>query len=147
MKKLLLFVIIFLTTSGCSAHDEYFTQECIKTIKTTNTTDKHEKLVTYNNHDKVTNLVITRTFTAKNESGRDTLKSIKQSASDYNNDLISDAIKVSINEDSDKKYEVVYYLDVSKMTEKELEYQNIKTDWLKYQNILKSEKLSCQRKE
>lgn len=147
MKKLLLPFVILLITSGCSVQDEYFTWECSDVIKTTDTTDKIEKEVTYNNHDEVTNVVITRTFTAKNENGRDTLKSIKQSAKDYNNDLISDAIKVSIKEDTDKKYIIVYYLDVLKMTDKELEYQNIKTDWLKYQNVLEKEKLSCKRKK
>ena len=66
---------------------------------------------------------------------------------DYNNDLISAAIKVSIKEDTENKYKVVYYLDVENMTDLELDTLDVDKDWLKYQKKLESDNLKCQRKK
>lgn len=147
MKKIILFIIILLTFSGCSVQDEYFKLECKKVVKTTDIADKIKKLITYNNHDVVTNVIITRTFTTKNDDGKDIIKNIKESMEDYNNDLISAAIKVSIKEDTENKYKVVYYLDVENMTDLELDTLDVDKDWLKYQKKLDSDNLKCQRKK
>ncbi len=147
MKKIILFIIILLTFSGCSVQDEYFKSECKKVVKTTDIADKIKKLITYNNHDVVTNVIITRTFTTKNDDGKDIIKNIKESMEDYNNDLISAAIKVSIKEDTENKYKVVYYLDVENMTDLELDTLDVDKDWLKYQKKLESDNLKCQRKK
>jgi len=139
MKKL--FVILFvLCLTGCSNED--FTKTC--KVKTTSMDLVNTEVmeVSFNNKDKVTDVIITRNYKGNGEIN--TVANIKESIVSYNNALLKkEGIKISVSKDEEDEYEVKYYLDVPKMDEETLEIFKLKKNSVKFFNKMRNEDIEC----
>ena len=143
MKKVLFLLVLVLFAIGCDSTEE-FSKVCTKKIKSLNITDTTKSKVIYNNRDEVVRVIVTRTYKAKNDDGLLLLEDIKKSASNYNNDLAkSKAIKIKNIMDVKDKYIIKYYLNVSKMNEKELNEFNIRKNSIKFFNKMRKDEIEC----
>ncbi len=141
MKKLILIVLI-LSISGCVGNRD-FTKVCTVKTNSKDITDKEILKVNFNNKDEITDVIITRTYTLKNDYPQ-TLESIKKSSIDYNNSLLTKkGIKISIVKDTKEEYVIKYYLNVPKMNEKDLEIFDLKKNSIKFFNKMRSKNVEC----
>ncbi len=137
MRKLILLIITVLFITGCDS-TEIFEKQCYKTVKSKDTVFKENIKFVYNNKDEVLNIIVLKKYTG-NE-----LDLIKKSAEEYNNVLAkNDYVKIKIVADSDKKYQVEYNFDVTKMNDTELEEFNIKNNWIKLNNKIRESDIEC----
>lgn len=146
MKKLLLLLIPIVLCTACESKTENFSKICITKNKSQNITDIEEKLVTYNNLDEVTNVIITRTYKSKNYDGDKVIENIKKSAENYNNNLAkSKNIKIKNVKDEKDTYIIEYTLDVQNLTETELDKFNLKKNSIKLFNKMKNNNIECKK--
>ena len=138
MKKIILIFSLFLLTACDST--EIFDKKCTEKVKTDNLSFNREIIFTYNNKDEFLNL----TVTDKYQGDEKVLDDIKESALDYNNVLAKKKFaKIQIISDEDDKYQVKYYLDISKMEKNDLVRYDLTEDWIDMNNKIKNSKLDC----
>ena len=146
MKKLLLLLIPIVLCTACESKTESFSKLCIIKNKSQNIIDTEEKLITYNNLDEVTNVIVTRTFKSKDYDGNKVIENIKKSAENYNNNLAkSKNIKIKNVKDEKDTYIIEYTLDVQKLTETELDNFNLKKNSVKLFNKMKNNNIECKK--
>ena len=146
MKKLLLLLIPILLCTACQSKTESFSKLCIIKNNSQNITDTEEKLITYNNLDEVTNVIITKTYKSKDYDGNKLIENIKKSAENYNNNLAkSKHIIVKIIKAEKDTYIIEYALDVQNLTETELDSFNLKKNSVKLFNKMKNNNIECKK--
>ncbi len=144
MKKTLIVVSLVWLLTGCSSTEE-FTKTCTQSQDMPELKVTEKKAVTFNNHDEVTSVVVTRTYKAKDSSGLSAIKEIKQSAENYNNNLAqSQHLKIAVITDDEDKYVLKYYLDVPFMNEEELSIFNVQKNSVKFFNKMRTENIDCE---
>lgn len=138
-KIIIIFVSLFLLTACDST--EVFEKKCTQKINSENTKYTQNIKFVYNNKDELLNVIVTNKYKSDdpNELGL-----IKESASDYNNNLAkSEAVKIQIITDEEDKYTVKYNFDVLKMSKDELAKFSLNKDWIKLNNKINESKLEC----
>lgn len=142
MKKIIPLILI-LTLTGCSSNHE-FQKTCTLDNKSKDVSEQEIKEITFNNKDEITNVIITKTYKTVGTS-KETLTSIKESSQEYNNALLKKVgIKIAIKEDKEDEYQIKYYLDVKKMTEKDLKIFELQKNWVKYFNKMRQNNITCE---
>lgn len=146
MKKIIILIVPILFIIGCQSKEELFAKTCTIKTDSKNITDTEEKLITYNNVDEVTNVIITRTYKSKNRDGNKVIENIKKSAENYNNNLAkSKNIIVKNVKDKEDIYIVEYNLDVQNLTDDELDQFNLKKNSVKLFNKMKNNNIECKK--
>lgn len=144
MNKYVLLLITVLLLTGCTAKTEKFMKTCTIKHKANDITDIEKRDVIFNNKDELVKVNITRTYESKEDDGLVTIKSIKESAENYNNDLAkSKNIKVEILTNTNTKYQTKYHIDVQNLTSDELDEFDLNKNSVKYFNKLKSKDIEC----
>lgn len=145
MKKLVLFLLPVICLCACESKLEHFKTTCVLKVDSMDVVDIKKTALTYNNKDESEEVVITRTYKAKDDNGKIAVSGIKKSLENYNNNLAkSDAIKIKIVKDEEGLFKVKYYFDVKNLTKKELTSFEIKKNSIKYLNKLKKDNDKCE---
>ena len=144
MKKILI-CLISLCLTGCIVSNDNFEKTC-KTVKTSeNLKDTYSIHVTYDNEDVVKEAIVTRTYKALNENGKDILESVKMSATSYNEKYAgNNNIKITVSKDEDDEWQLKYYLTVPKLSEDILDEFKIKQNSIKFFNKMRDENIECE---
>lgn len=143
MKKYIVLLTTILLLTGCDSEEE-FDKTCTIKKQTPDITDTEARKIIYNNEDIVKEEILTRTYTAKTEEGKNIIKNIKTAAEDYNNNLAkSNNIKIAITKDTEDEYQTTYYIDVQKLTDKQLEKFELRKNSIKLFNKLKNDGIQC----
>ena len=144
MKKiLLLFLILCLT--GCFKNED-FNRTCKTSIKTFHISDNTTIDTTYNNEDKLLNVVYIKTYKALDEEGIKIILDIKESALEYNKKYAGkESIKITVSKDSEKEYELKYYIDVQNTDEDILKEFELRKNSIKFFNKMRSKDFECKR--
>ncbi len=143
MKKILiLFVSLCLT--GCIVSNEDFESTC-EIVKTSeNLKDTYSIHVTYDNEDLVKEAIVTRTYKALNDNGKDILESVKESATSFNEKYAeNDDIKITVSKDEDDEWQLKYYLTVPKLSDDILDEFMLKQNSVKFFNKMRDENIEC----
>ena len=143
MKKILI-CLFCLCLTGCIVSNEDFNKTCTKVKKTENLKDTMSIYVTYDNEDVVKEAIVTKTYKALNDEGKSILKDIKESAISFNEKYAgNDNIKITVSKDEDDKWQLKYYLTVSKLSEDILDEFKIKQNSIKFFNKMRDENIEC----
>ena len=109
-----------------------------------NITDKTSTKVTYNNKDEILNATVTKTYKSKNDKGKETIKSIKESSDTYNQKYADNPnIKIEISADTEDEYQIKYHLKVQKLDDNILREFELRKNYIRYFNLMKNEKIEC----
>lgn len=145
MKKIILCLILIFTLTGCIKNED-FNKACTYQTKTLHLSDNTEINVTYDNKDVIKKALVIRNYKALDSSGIDTLKSIKEANTTYNNKYGGMDIKVFVSKDSEYEYEIKYDLDVQKLDKDVLEDFKLKKNSIRFFNKMKEENIECEVK-
>ena len=141
MKKIVLFLIIFLFITGCDSKDEYFSKTCTMKVNSNDLENVIQEEVTYNNKDKVKSVEIINTYDGKT---KDIILYLKKSLKNYNNNLLKNKnIKIRVITDKENIYVLKYFYDVSKMKSEELDSLDISKNSIRYLKRLKKRGFNC----
>ena len=144
MKKLLI-LLVTLCLTGCIVSNEDFEKTC-KMVKTSeNLKDTYSIHVTYDNKDVVKEAIVTRTYKALNENGKDILEDIKESATSFNEKYAGNKnMKITVSKDEDDEWQLKYYLTVPKLSDDILDEFMIKKNSIKFFNKMRDENIECE---
>lgn len=142
MKKIIPLILLLVLT-GCSSNHE-FQKTCTVENKSKEIIEKETKEITFNNKDEITSVIVTRNYKPVGYNTK-TLTHVKESSKEYNNVLTKkDGIKIEVKKDNEEEYEIKYYLDVKKMTEKDLEIFELQKNSVKYFNKMRQNNIKCE---
>lgn len=144
MKKVLI-CLISLCLTGCIVSNEDFEKTCKTVKKTENLRDTYSIHVTYDNKDVVKEAIVTRTYKALNENGKDILEDIKESATSFNEKYAGNKnMKITVSKDEDDEWQLKYYLTVPKLSDDILDEFMIKKNSIKFFNKMRDENIECE---
>lgn len=144
MKKVLI-CLISLCLTGCIVSNEDFEKTCKTVKKTENLRDTYSIHVTYDNKDVVKEAIVTRTYKALNENGKDILEDIKESATSFNEKYAGDKnMKITVSKDENDIWQLKYYLTVPKLSDDILDEFMIKKNSIKFFNKMRDENIECE---
>ena len=143
MKKIIILIILTITLTGC-IKNENFSETCKVEKFSENITDKTSTKVTYNNKDEILNATVTKTYKSKNDKGKETIKSIKESSDTYNQKYADNPnIKIEISADTEDEYQIKYHLEVQNLDDDILREFNLRKNSIRYFNLMKNEEIEC----
>jgi len=144
MKKILiLFLVLCLT--GCFKNED-FNRTCKNSTKTSSISDVTTIDATYNNEDKLLKAIYIKTYKSLNANGEKTLLDIKKSSLEYNKKYAGkESIKITISKDSEKEYELKYYIDVQNTDDDILKEFELRKNSIKFFNKMRSKDFECKR--
>ena len=144
MKKVLI-CLISLCLTGCIVSNDDFEKTCKTVKKTENLRDTYSIHVTYDNKDVVKEAIVTRTYKALNDNGKDILDDIKTSATSFNEKYAgNDNMKITVSKDEDDEWQLKYYLTVPKLSDDILDEFMIKKNSIKFFNKMRDENIECE---
>lgn len=143
MKKIIILTILISALTGC-IKNENFSETCKTENLSANITDKTSTKVTYNNKDEILTAVITKTYKSKNDEGKETINSIKESSDTYNQKYADNPnIKIEISADTEDEYQIKYHLEVQNLDDDILREFNLRKNSIRYFNLMKNEEIEC----
>ena len=143
MKKIIILTILISALTGC-IKNENFSETCKSENLSANITDKTSTKVTYNNKDEILNATVTKTYKSKNDKGKETIKSIKESSDTYNQKYADNPnIKIEISADTEDEYQIKYHLEVQNLDDDILREFNLRKNSIRYFNLMKNEEIEC----
>ena len=144
MKKVLI-LIVSLCLTGCIVSNEDFEKTCEVVNKSENISDTYSIHVTYDNEDVIKEAIVTRTYKALNDNGKDILEDIKESATSFNEKYAgNDNIKITVAKDEDDEWQLKYYLTVPKVSDDILDEFMIKKNSIRFFNKMRDENIECE---
>ena len=143
MKKLLICLMVLCLT-GCVKNED-FEKNCKIVKNSENLKDMTSIYVTYDNEDALKSAVITKTYKALNDEGKQTLEEIKESAISYNEKYAGNKnMKITVAKDEDDEWQLKYYLDVPKLRETVLDEFMLKKNSIKFFNKMRDKNIECE---
>lgn len=143
MKKIFI-CLISLCLTGCIVSNDDFESTCKVARKSENISDNTSIHVVYDNEDTVKEAIVTKTYKALNNEGKDILKDIKISGTSYNEKYAgNDNIKITVSKDEDDVWQLKYYLTVPKLKENILDEFNLKKNSIRFFNKMRDENIEC----
>ena len=144
MKKVLI-LVVSLCLTGCIVSNEDFEKTCEVVNKSENINDTYSIHVTYDNEDVIKEAIVTRTYKALNDNGKDILDDIKESATSFNEKYADNGnIKITVAKDEDDEWQLKYYLTVPKLSDDILDEFMIKKNSIRFFNKMRDENIECE---
>ena len=144
MKKVLI-LVVSLCLTGCIVSNEDFEKTCEVVNKSENINDTYSIHVTYDNEDVIKEAIVTRTYKALNDNGKDILDDIKESATSFNEKYADNGnIKITVAKDKDDEWQLKYYLTVPKLSDDILDEFMIKKNSIRFFNKMRDENIECE---
>lgn len=144
MKKILICLLCTLCLTGCIVKNEDFESTCKVTKNTENINDNMRIHVTYDHEDVVKEAVVTHTYKALNDEGKEILKKIKASAISFNEKYAgNDNIKITVAKDEDNEWQLKYYLDVPNLDSDVLNEFMLRKNSVRFFNKMRDANIEC----
>ena len=144
MRKILI-CLFCLCLTGCIVSNDDFEKTCKTVKKSESLEDTTGIYVTYDNEDVVKEAIVTRNYKALDDDGKQTLESVKESATSFNEKYaFDDGMKITVSKDEDDEWELKYYLDVPNLDDDILDEFMIRKNSIKFFNKMRDENIECE---